>query len=57
MTLGIESVQVPHLLFTVEMQIIALVLITITCHEAVDMEGGEILADIETLHPHMLEVE
>lgn len=53
----IEFVQVLHLLFTGEMQITALMLIIITCHEAVDMVVGEILVDIETLHPLMFEEE
>lgn len=53
----IDFVQVPHLLFTVEMLIIASLLTIITCHGTVDMVAGETLADIETLHTRMLEVE
>lgn len=54
----IDSVQVPRLLFTtVEMLIIASLLIIITFRETVDLVAGEILADIETLHTHMLEVD
>lgn len=53
----IEFVQVLHRQFTEEMQITVLVLIIITCHEAVDMVVGETQEDIETLHPRMVEVE
>jgi hypothetical protein len=54
----IDSVQVPRLLFTtVGMLIIASLLIIITFRETVDLVAGEILADIETLHTHMLEVD
>lgn len=54
----IDSVQVPRLLFTtVEMLIIASLLIIITFRETVDLVAGEILADIETLHTRMHEVD
>lgn len=57
-TLDIDSVQVPRLLFTtVEMLIIASLLIIITFRETVDLVAGEILADFETLHTRMLEVD
>lgn len=48
--------QVPPLQFTEEMQITVLVLIIITCQEAVDSVVGEILEDIDTLHLRMVEV-
>lgn len=58
MMLDIDSVQVPRLLFTtVEMLIIASLLIIITFRETVDLVAGEILADFETLHTRMLEVD
>lgn len=47
----IEFVQVQSLLFIVEMQIIAIILIIIACHEVVDLVVEEILVGIETLHP------
>lgn len=54
----IDSVQVPRLLFTtVEMLIIASLLIIITFRGTVDLVAGEILADFETLHTRMLEVD
>ena len=46
--------QVLPLLFVVAMQIIAMALIIITCHEIVDMAVQEILGDIETLRPLMV---
>lgn len=49
--------QVPHLLFTVEMLITASILIIITSLETVDMVVGEILADTETLHTRIIEVD
>lgn len=52
----IDFVQVPHLPFTVEMLITVSLLIIITRHETVDMVAGEIMADIETLHPHIFVV-
>ena len=55
MTMDIEFVQVLPLLYIVEMLIIAMVLITTTCHEAVVMVVGGNLVDIETLHPLMVE--
>jgi hypothetical protein len=53
----IDFVQVPHLLFTVEMLITASILIIITSRETVDMVVGEILADTETLHTRIIEVD
>lgn len=55
--LDIELMQVLPLQFVVAMQIIAMVLIMIICHEIVDMVMQEKLGDIETHHPLMAEGE